>query len=143
MLRCMEGLDEILRIYNRRLQGAPEGFKRYLIDKIDWRDNLIAIKGAKGTGKTTMLLQLEKPRVRDPLSQSAIDPRFLFSIDPYKVLAGGVNFILDYLPFFPAFILRTLSPDSSMRCAEWTMRSRIASATVGSPTASYQFDTGN
>ena len=31
----MEGLDEILRIYSRRLQGTPEGFKRYLIDKIN------------------------------------------------------------------------------------------------------------
>ena len=35
-----------------------------------------------------------------------------------------------------------LSPVSSMEWAEWTIRSRIASATVGSPTMSYQLDDG-
>ncbi|HZK08070.1 MAG TPA: AAA family ATPase [Bacteroidales bacterium] len=32
-------------------------FKRYLFDKINWNNRLIGIKGARGTGKTTMLLQ--------------------------------------------------------------------------------------
>ena len=38
--------------------------------------------------------------------------------------------------------LRRLSPLSSMRCALWTMRSRMASASVGSPTISYQRSRG-
>lgn len=32
-------------------------FKRYLYDQIDWNARLIGIKGARGTGKTTLLLQ--------------------------------------------------------------------------------------
>lgn len=36
------------------------GFVRYLMDRIDWNDNLICIKGPKGTGKTTLLLQQMK-----------------------------------------------------------------------------------
>ena len=32
-------------------------FKRYLYDKIDWSDRLIIIKGARGVGKTTLMLQ--------------------------------------------------------------------------------------
>ncbi|MBX9733260.1 MAG: AAA family ATPase [Chitinophagaceae bacterium] len=32
-------------------------FKRFLFDKINWNDRLIGIKGARGTGKTTLLLQ--------------------------------------------------------------------------------------
>lgn len=32
-------------------------FKRFLIDKIDWESRFIGIKGARGTGKTTLLLQ--------------------------------------------------------------------------------------
>lgn len=31
-------------------------FKRYLFDQIKWNNRLIGIKGARGTGKTTMLL---------------------------------------------------------------------------------------
>lgn len=51
------------------------------------------------------------------------------------------HFILVYL-FFPALIFRTLSPVSSIWCAECTIRSSTAFATVGSPMASYQLDTG-
>lgn len=32
-------------------------YRRYLCSKIDWRDRLICIKGPKGTGKTTLILQ--------------------------------------------------------------------------------------
>ena len=35
-----------------------------------------------------------------------------------------------------------LSPVSPIECAEWTIQSRIASATVGSPLMSYQLDEG-
>jgi predicted AAA+ superfamily ATPase len=31
--------------------------RRYLFDQVKWRSRLIGIKGARGTGKTTMLLQ--------------------------------------------------------------------------------------
>ncbi len=32
-------------------------FRRYLLQKIDWKNRLIGIKGARGAGKTTLLLQ--------------------------------------------------------------------------------------
>ena len=32
-------------------------FIRYLYEKIDWNNRLIGIKGARGIGKTTLLLQ--------------------------------------------------------------------------------------
>ena len=35
-------------------------FVRFLVDKIDWNDRLVGILGARGTGKTTMLLQYIK-----------------------------------------------------------------------------------
>ena len=40
-----------------RLSRVKSDFHRYLYSQIDWRDSLIAIKGARGTGKTTILLQ--------------------------------------------------------------------------------------
>jgi predicted AAA+ superfamily ATPase len=32
-------------------------FKRFIFEKIDWKDRMIGILGARGTGKTTLLLQ--------------------------------------------------------------------------------------
>ncbi len=39
------------------VQNQPINFTRSLDSKIDWNDRLISIVGARGTGKTTMLLQ--------------------------------------------------------------------------------------
>jgi len=39
------------------LEQTPTDFVRYLYDRIDWNQRLIAITGARGTGKTTLLLQ--------------------------------------------------------------------------------------
>ncbi len=104
----MEGLDEILRIYNRRLQGTPEGFKRYLIDKIDWRDNLIAIKGAKGTGKTTMLLQHIKESFADKdkalylsLDNLWFETHSINDLIEYHYTHGGTHLFLDEVHYFP------------------------------------------
>ena len=41
----------------RRVREVPLTKKRFLFDQIDWRDRLICITGARGTGKTTLLLQ--------------------------------------------------------------------------------------
>lgn len=41
----------------RLVSLVPTRFRRYLHDKIDWKDRLICIKGPKGTGKTTLILQ--------------------------------------------------------------------------------------
>ena len=104
----MEGLDEILRIYNRRLQGTPEGFKRYLIDKIDWRDNLIAIKGAKGMGKTTMLLQHIKESFTDKdkalylsLDNLWFETHSINDLIEYHYTHGGTHLFLDEVHYFP------------------------------------------
>jgi uncharacterized protein len=39
------------------IENTPMGFQRYLTGQIGWKNRLIGIKGARGTGKTTMLLQ--------------------------------------------------------------------------------------
>ena len=107
IVRVMEGLDEILRIYNRRLQGTPEGFKRYLIDKIDWRDNLIAIKGAKGTGKTTMLLQHIKESFTDKdkalylsLDNLWFETHSINDLVEYHYTHGGTHLFLDEVHYY-------------------------------------------
>lgn len=43
--------------YRRLLEQVDTGFVRYLYERIDWDNRFIAILGARGVGKTTMLLQ--------------------------------------------------------------------------------------
>ena len=43
--------------FYRKLEETDMRFERYLKSQIDWNNRLIAITGARGTGKTTMLLQ--------------------------------------------------------------------------------------
>lgn len=50
-------MEALFLAYNRRLEETPTNYLRYLYDSIDWSERLIGIKGAKGVGKTTMLLQ--------------------------------------------------------------------------------------
>lgn len=48
------------------LERTPLGFKRYLFHQIRWDQRLIGIKGARGTGKTTLLLQWLKEQGLQP-----------------------------------------------------------------------------
>jgi len=50
-------MDRIYKTYARLLTGTDLRFTRYLYDQINWDNRLIVIKGARGVGKTTMLLQ--------------------------------------------------------------------------------------
>ena len=50
-------IQQLFDNYHRRLAKVDLRFKRYLYSKINWNARLIGIKGARGVGKTTMLLQ--------------------------------------------------------------------------------------
>lgn len=39
------------------VEATPTAFHRYAVDRIDWRDRLICIEGARGTGKSTIMRQ--------------------------------------------------------------------------------------
>lgn len=43
--------------YYQRLSSTSLKFKRYLYNKINWETRLIGIKGSRGVGKTTLMLQ--------------------------------------------------------------------------------------
>ena len=43
--------------YHRKIAKISLRFKRYLYNQINWESRIISIKGARGVGKTTMLLQ--------------------------------------------------------------------------------------
>lgn len=47
----------LLETSDRLTEDAAVDFHRYLYGKIDWDEDLLCIKGPKGTGKTTLILQ--------------------------------------------------------------------------------------
>ena len=59
---AMEDKDvqRLLEISDRLVRGTSLAFKRQLHSAINWDNRLLCIKGAKGTGKTTLVLQLIK-----------------------------------------------------------------------------------
>ncbi len=50
-------LEELREKYIKIQSLHPHRYKRYFLDRIDFNDKLIGIVGARGTGKTTALLQ--------------------------------------------------------------------------------------
>lgn len=50
-------LQPLFNNYHRKLAKIDLRFKRYLYSQINWEARLIGIKGPRGVGKTTMLLQ--------------------------------------------------------------------------------------
>ena len=47
----------LLEASDRLISFVPMDFRRYLSSKVDWNEKMLCIKGPKGTGKTTLILQ--------------------------------------------------------------------------------------
>ena len=95
-----------------RLVGQTEStFHRYLYDKINWTNRLIAIKGARGVGKTTMMLQNLKERfVEHPeralyvsLDNLWFANHSLTEIVEYHYAHGGTHLFIDEVHKYPSW----------------------------------------
>ena len=53
-------MEKLFERFTIKLRTVTSDFHRYLYEQINWNNRLIAIKGARGTGKTTMILQYIK-----------------------------------------------------------------------------------
>ncbi|MCH7405308.1 ATP-binding protein [Belliella aquatica] len=100
---------EKLRILSAmKVQAVEMDFQRYLLDQIDWSDRLIAIKGARGSGKTILLLQHIKKHL--PLDGTALyvamDDLFftdnnLLSLAEEFYMSGGRYLLIDEVHKYP------------------------------------------
>ncbi|AFL85899.1 putative ATPase (AAA+ superfamily) [Belliella baltica DSM 15883] len=55
-------MERLIKTSEKTIKGFNQGFKRYLIDQVDWDQRLILILGHRGVGKTTLLLQQMQKR---------------------------------------------------------------------------------
>ena len=63
-------LSRLYSLSSQRVRDISLQYFRHLMSRIDWENRLILLMGARGTGKTTMLLQRIKTAFSD--SQEAL-----------------------------------------------------------------------
>ena len=87
-----EQMQELFETSDRVVGEVPLGFHRYLHDEIDWRDRLICIMGARGTGKTTLMRQ----RIREAFGTGS-DKAIYMSLDDFWFSQYSVKDAVGYL----------------------------------------------
>ena len=97
--------------YNRRLVETNCDYLRYLYSQIEWNERLIGIKGARGVGKTTMLLQHIKLTFPDvskafyvSLDHIWFSTHTLFELTEYLYTHGVTHLFLDEVHRYPNWI---------------------------------------
>lgn len=58
-------MEHLFELYQKLLKGTSLQFQRSLIHKIQWNNRLIGITGARGVGKTTLVLQYLKKELKN------------------------------------------------------------------------------
>jgi len=101
-------MESLIKIYLRLLQETEAKTFRYLYQSIEWNERCIAIIGAKGVGKTTMLLQHIKhtfANKNEALFASLDNTWFanhsIFDLADEFYLNGGTHLFLDEIHHYP------------------------------------------
>ncbi|MEB2773879.1 AAA family ATPase [Algoriphagus sp. D3-2-R+10] len=103
-------MEELLDVSNLLIDNSRIDFKRYLYEQIDWSERLLGIKGARGTGKTTLVFQYLKEKKLEGVQVSyfSLDELFFLSnsiLDTIKRFyqSGGKIVALDEVHKYPTW----------------------------------------
>lgn len=95
-------METLFSTYNRKLRLVNLKFKRFIYDKIDWDERLICMKGQRGVGKTTLILQHIKEAFPQPekalyvsLDNLWFATNSLRDLVEYHYTHGGTHIFLD------------------------------------------------
>lgn len=101
-------MERLFEKHRRKTASVPISFTRSLMDEIRWHARLIGIRGARGVGKTTLLLQYLKrnhPHDTDALYVSLDDIWFsehrLVELADTFAKRGGKHLFLDEVHKYP------------------------------------------
>jgi predicted AAA+ superfamily ATPase len=101
-------IEEIIKLQLTKALEIKTDFKRYIYEEINWRERLIGIIGARGVGKTTLMLQYFKERYDSPedclyvaCDNIAVLSKGLFNIASEFFTLGGKIMLLDEIHKYP------------------------------------------
>ena len=87
----LSDLRPIVAFYHSKLAKVTLDFKRYLYPQINWDARVIGIKGERGVGKTTLLLQRIKEKYINP------DDTFYISLDHYWFRTHELQDLIEFM----------------------------------------------
>ena len=97
-----EDIEKVYRISAEKIADTSLLLKRYSYADIDWGSRLIGLRGARGVGKTTLLLQkiCESGSERDTslylsLDSVWLDVKEIYLLAEHHVQHGGTRLVLD------------------------------------------------
>jgi len=101
-------MDTLIEKSYQKVRDTDTRFIRSIMDKIDWNDRLIGIRGARGVGKTTLLLQRIKKFLGNTgeclyvsLDNLWFAEHSLLNLVDYFVKRGGKFLFLDEVHKYP------------------------------------------
>jgi len=100
-------MESLIETYRNKVDRTDNNFVRYLMKKIYWSDRLFAIIGARGAGKTTLMLQYIKQNLNpEKAFYMSLDDLYFSNnrlIDVvYKLRQDGINnFFIDEVHKYP------------------------------------------
>lgn len=101
-------MEDLLAKSQRKINQVPVEHKRYLHAGINRTSRMVAIKGARGTGKTTLLLQLGREKGAEEVLYVAMDDLFFTANTLYSLAAqfsriGGSLLLVDEVHKYPGW----------------------------------------
>jgi hypothetical protein len=104
-------MQTIYQTYHRLIERSNYPHRRYLYDTINWQERLIGIKGARGVGKTTLMLQHihdnfpdRKKALYVSLDQLWFSEHSIMELAEYHYTHGGTHLFLDEVHRYPIWI---------------------------------------
>lgn len=101
-------MDNLIHIHQTLIENPGKSIKRELANEIDWNHRMICIKGFRGVGKTTFLLDLIREKYRDDKSCLYVNlnnfyfaKRKIFNFVDEFYKKGGKVLILDQIYKYP------------------------------------------
>ena len=115
-----DDIEHIYRLSKDKIEETDMSLKRYSYDSIDWKDRLVGLRGARGVGKTTLLLQKiadsGEERARSlyvSLDSVWLDAKEIYRLAEHFVQHGGARLVLDEVHYVKDWqrIIKNLSDD--------------------------------
>lgn len=102
-------MEDLFEKYQQKLNFTSTDFVRSIMNEINWNSRLIGIKGARGIGKTTLILQYIKLNLSHEIENTLyvtldniwFSNHSLIDLVDYFVKRGGKNLFLDEVHKYP------------------------------------------